>query len=64
MITNMPTCCQILAGTMESIKEYLRACHGVIKAPLVYIIRNLVTVHNYVYYHMYATPDYEMIARM
>ena len=33
-----------MAGTMESIKEYLRSLCGVIKAPLAYVIRKTITV--------------------
>ena len=53
-----------IAGTMESIKEYLRSCHGVIRAPLAYIIRKTTTVQTYDEFPIYATPDDEMIARM
>ena len=54
-----------MAGTMESIKEYLRACHGVIKAPLAsYVIRKTMTVQTNGDYPTYATPDDKMIARM
>ena len=34
-----------MTGMMESIEEYLRACHDVIKAPLAYIIRKTIIVH-------------------
>ena len=53
-----------MAGTMESIKEYLRACCGVVKAPLAYIIRKTITAQTYGDYPMYATSDDEMITRM
>ena len=53
-----------MAGMMESIKEYLSACCGVIKAPLAYIIRKIITVQTNGDYPMYATPDDKMIARM
>ena len=33
-----------IAGTMEAIKEYLRLHHGVIRAPLAYVIRKTITV--------------------
>ena len=33
-----------MAGMMESIEEYLRSHHGVIKAPLAYVIRKTITV--------------------
>ena len=49
---------------MESIKEYLSACCGVIKAPLAYIIRKIITVQTNGDYPMYATPDDKMIAKM
>ena len=49
---------------MESIKEYLRLLHGVIKAPLAYFIRKTILVQTNGDYPMYATPDDEMIARM
>ena len=52
-----------MAGTMESIKEYLRSCHGVIRAPLANVMRSTITVQTYGDYPMYATPDSEMIAR-
>ena len=42
-----------MAGMMESIKEYIRACHGVIKAPLAYIMRKTITVETYGDYPMY-----------
>ena len=53
-----------MAGTMESIEEYLRSCHGVVRAPLAYIIMKSITVQTYGEYPMYATSDNEMIARM
>ena len=53
-----------MAGTMESIEDYLRSHHGVIKAPLVYVIRKTITVPTYGDYPTYVIPDYEMIARM
>ena len=36
-----------MTGMMEVIKEYLRSCQGVIRAPLVYIIRNTIIVQTY-----------------
>ena len=48
-----------MAGTMQSIKEYLRAHHGVIKEPLAYVIRK-----TYADYPTHETPDDEMITRM
>ena len=53
-----------MAETMESIKEYLRSHHGVVRAPLAYIIRKTITVQTYDEYPMYATPDDEMITRI
>ena len=53
-----------MAGMIESIKEYLRACHGVVKAPLAYIIRMTITVLINGDYPTYVTPDNKMIARM
>ena len=53
-----------MAGMMEAIEEYLRLHHGVVRAPLAYIIRRTMTVQTYGNYPMYATPDVEMIARM
>ena len=53
-----------MAGMVGSIKEYLRVCLGVIKAPLAYIIRKTITVQNYGYYPTNTTPDDEMITSM
>ena len=53
-----------MAGMMESIKEYLRSCHGVIKRPLAYIIRKAITVQTYGNHPTYSTSDDKMIARM
>ena len=53
-----------MAGMMEAIKQYRRSCHGVIRALLAYIIRKTIIVQTYGDYPKYATPDYEMIARM
>ena len=33
-----------IAGMMESIKEYLKSCCGVVRAPLAYIIRKTIIV--------------------
>ena len=49
---------------MESIKEYLRLCHGAIRAPLAYIIRKTITIQTYGDDPMYGAPDDEMIAEM
>ena len=53
-----------MAGTIEAIEEYIRSCHGVIGAPLSYIIRKIILVQTYDDYPMYVTPDYEMVTRM
>ena len=50
--------------TMESIKEYLRSCHGVIQVPLAYVIMKNVIIETYSDSPKYSTPDTEMIARM
>ena len=49
---------------MEAIKEYLRSHHGVLRAPLAYVIRKTILVQIYLEYFKYATPDDEMITRM
>ena len=46
-----------MARTMESIKEYLRLHHGVIRVPLAYIIRKTTIVQTYGDYQAYATSD-------
>ena len=46
-----------MAGMMETIEEYLRACHGVIKAPLAYFIRKTITAQTNGDYPTYATSD-------
>ena len=53
-----------MAGTMGAIKEYLRSCHGVVRATLAYIIRKTILVQTYGDYPKYMTPDDEMITRM
>ena len=53
-----------IAGMMEAIKEYLRLHCGVVRLPFVYVIWKTITVQTYGDYHMYATPDDEMNARM
>ena len=53
-----------IAGKMESIQEYLRSCHAVIRAPLAYVIRKTITVQVYGEYVKYVTLDDKMIARM
>ena len=51
-------------GMMEFIEEYLRSHHGVIKVPLVSVIRKTITIQVYGDYHKYATPDDKIIARI
>ena len=53
-----------MAGTMEAIEEYLRLHHGIVRAPLAYIIRKTITVQTYSDYPTYVTPDDEMIIKM
>ena len=53
-----------MTGTMESIKEHLRSCHGVVRAPLAFIIRKTIIVQINGDYPNYVTPDDEKIARM
>ena len=53
-----------MAGTMESINEYLRSHCGVVKAPLAYVIKKSITVQTYCEYPLHRTPDDEMIARI
>ena len=53
-----------MAGMMVAIKKYLRLHHVVIRVPLAYVIRKMVTVQIYDDYHKSATPDDKMIARM
>ena len=53
-----------MAWTKEAIKEYLRSCYGVVRVPLVFIIRKTIIVKTYENYSKYATPDNEMIAMM
>ena len=53
-----------MAGTIEAIKEYLRLCCGVVRAPLAYVIKKNIQVQTYSEYPKYATPDDKMIARM
>ena len=49
---------------MESIKEYLRSHHVVVRAPLAYIIRKTITVQPYGDYPKYPTPDDKMITEI
>ena len=53
-----------MAETMKAIKEYLRSCHGVVRAPFAYIVRKTVIVQTYGNYSHLVTPDDEMITRM
>ena len=53
-----------MVRTMESIKEYLWSCHGVVKALLADIIRKTILDQTHGDYPTYATPDNEVIARM
>ena len=53
-----------MGGTMEVIKEYLKSCHIVIRAPLAYDIRKTILVKAYGEYHKHTTPDDEIIARI
>ena len=49
---------------MEDIEEYLKSCHGIMKAPLVYIVSKTIMVQTYGDCPKYVTPVNEMIARM
>ena len=53
-----------MTKTMEAINEYFRLCHGVMRAPLAYLIMKTILVQTYGEYPKYETPDDEMIARM
>ena len=53
-----------VAGMMEAIEEYFRSCHGVVRAPVAYIIRKTIIVQAYSDYPMYVTPDDKMITKM
>ena len=53
-----------MAGTMEAIKEYLRSCCGIIRAPLAYVIRKILVFETYGDYLKYSTLDDKIIARM
>ena len=46
-----------IAGTLESIEDYLRSHHGVVRAILAYIIRKNITVKTYGDHLTYATHD-------
>ena len=48
-----------MAGMMESIEEYLRSHHGLIRETLAFVIRKTIIVQTYGDY-----PKYEMITRM
>ena len=53
-----------MAGMMETIKDYLRLCHGVVRVPLAYIIRKIKIVQTNIDYPMYTPPDDKMIITM
>ena len=53
-----------IVGMMQSVKEYLRSCQGVVRAPLAYLIRKSIIVQVYGEYLKFATPDDKMITRM
>ena len=53
-----------MAGMIEAFKENLRLHHGVVWAPLAYVIWKIITVWTYGDYPLYATSDDEMISRM
>ena len=36
-----------IEGMMESIEEYLRSCHGIVRAPLAYVIMKYVAFKTY-----------------
>ena len=52
------------AGTMEVIKENPRSHHGVLRAPLAYIIMKNIVIETCGNYFKYATSDDDLIARM
>ena len=53
-----------MTGMMESIKEYLGSCHGVVRVPLAHVFRKTVIVQPFGDSLKYTTSDNEMIARM
>ena len=53
-----------MADTKESMEKYLRSHHGVVRAPLAYIIRKTIMVQVYDDYSKYVSPDDKMIAMM
>ena len=53
-----------MAGTMESIKEYIRLLLCVVRMPLAFVTRKTITVQTYGDYSKYETPDNKMITRM
>ena len=53
-----------MAGIIETIKEYCRSHHGVIRGPLAYVIRKIIIVQTFGDYPRYATPDDIMMTRM
>ena len=53
-----------MAGSMGSIKQYLRSQHDVMRAPIAYVIRMTIIVQTYGDYPNYTISDDNMIARM
>ena len=53
-----------IVGMMETIKEYLRSCHGVVRVLLAHVIKKTILVLTYGDYPKYVVPDNEMIIRM
>ena len=53
-----------MEGMMEAIEEYLRSCQGIVKAPLLNLIRKTIIVQTYRDYLKCTTSDDEMIDRM
>ena len=53
-----------MARTVEYIEEYLRSHHGIVRAPLSYVIWKTTSVQTYDDNSKYATPDDEIITRM
>ena len=53
-----------MSGTMESIEEYLRSHHGIMRAPLACIVRKTIIVQIHGDYPKYETPDDKIIAML
>ena len=53
-----------MAGMMQYIKKYLRSHYGVIRAPLVYIMRKTITIQTFGNQPKHAIPDNKMITRL